>query len=224
MASMKGGGRLYLAGAVMLLALTHGTSVAEPSEDSYPLADESSEDSYAEEEPNDDISPGEQDFREATTVRTFVLLGQGGTFTSHGMLTLASEASKYGPVSVHSWYDVNVISAINRETGRVAVVGYSLGANQLGWIGQHITRKVDLGVAYDPSRQSPLARGGVEQIPNFDRVICYYNPGTWFFGGAKLVGPNVELVPIISTHLGLQFRSDLHDLTIAAVSKLREGP
>ena len=52
MASMKGGGRLYLAGAVMLLALTHGTSVAEPSEDS------------AEEEPNDDISPGEQDFRE----------------------------------------------------------------------------------------------------------------------------------------------------------------
>jgi hypothetical protein len=35
--------------------------------------------------------------------------------------------------------DVNVISAINRETGRVAVVGYSLGANQLGWIGQHIT-------------------------------------------------------------------------------------
>ena len=104
MASMKGGGPLYLAGAVMLLALTHGTSVAEPSEDSYPLADESSE---AEEEPNDEISPGEQDFREAT-VRTFVLLGQGGTFTSHGMLTLANEASKYGPVSVHSWYDVKM--------------------------------------------------------------------------------------------------------------------
>jgi hypothetical protein len=110
MASIKGGGRLYLAGAVMLLALTHGTSVAEPSEDSYPLADESSEDSYAEEEPNDDISPGEQDFREATTVRTFVLLGQGGTFTSHGMLT-CKRGQQIRPVSVHSWYDVNVIPA-----------------------------------------------------------------------------------------------------------------
>jgi hypothetical protein len=38
MASMKGGGRLYLAGAVMLLALTHGTSVAEPSEDSLRMS------------------------------------------------------------------------------------------------------------------------------------------------------------------------------------------
>jgi hypothetical protein len=73
-------------------------------------------------------------------------------------------------------------------------------------------------------RQSPLTRGGAEQIANFDRVICYYNPGTWFFGGAKLVGPNVETVPINSTHLGLQFRSDLHNLTIAAVSKLSEQP
>jgi hypothetical protein len=143
---MKGGVRFYLAGAVMLVTLagcTHGTSVAVPGEDSYAYA--------AAEEPNDDLSPGERDFGEATTVRTFVLLGQGGTLTSRGMLTVANEASKYGPVSVHSWYDVNVIPAINRETGRVAVFGYSLGANQLGWIGQHVTRKVDLGVAYDPA-------------------------------------------------------------------------
>ena len=64
----------------------------------------------------------------------------------------------------------------------------------------------------------------MEQIANFDRVICYYNPGTWFYGGAKLVVPNVEIVPISITHVGVQFRSDLHNLTIAAVSKLSEQP
>jgi hypothetical protein len=213
---MKGDGRFYLACAAMLLALagcTRGTSVAVPFENSYAMA-----------EPNHGLSPGERKFREATPVRIYLLLGQGGLSTSSGMLALQTQLGGYGLVSVHDWNDVNVIPAINRETGRVAVVGYSLGANQLGWIGQHVTRNVDLGVAYDPSRQSPLTRGGVEQIANFDRVICYYNPGTWFYGGAKLVGPNVEIVPISSTHWGVQFRSDLHNLTIAEVSKLSEQP
>ena len=55
---MKGGVRFYLVGAVMLLALTgctHGTSVAVFGKDSYAAA----------EDPNDDFSRGERDFREA---------------------------------------------------------------------------------------------------------------------------------------------------------------
>jgi hypothetical protein len=54
---MKGGVGFYLVGAVMLLALagsTHGASVAVPGEDSYAAA----------EDPNDDLSRGERDFRE----------------------------------------------------------------------------------------------------------------------------------------------------------------
>jgi len=54
---MNGDGPFYLACAVMLLALpgcTHGSSVAVLANDSYAMA-----------VPNDDLSPGERDFREA---------------------------------------------------------------------------------------------------------------------------------------------------------------
>jgi len=54
---MNGDGPFYLACAVMLLALpgcTHGSSVAVLANDSYAMA-----------VPNDDLSPGERDYREA---------------------------------------------------------------------------------------------------------------------------------------------------------------
>lgn len=159
-------------------------------------------------------------------VRSFILLGQYG-FGS-GMLALQEPLSKFGPVTSHQWYDNGVINEINRTSGiRIAVIGFSLGANQLGYIGQNIRRPVDLGVAYDPSRKSPMARqipGGryVEDITNFNRVICFYNPTTWWFGGACYIGPGVEIREISSTHFGVPYIPALHDVTIAAVKHLSE--
>jgi len=89
---MQRDGRFYLACAAMLLALagcTHGTSVAVRFEDSYAMA-----------EPDLDLVPGERKFREATPVRIYLLLGQGGLWTSSGMLALQTELGGYGLVSV----------------------------------------------------------------------------------------------------------------------------
>jgi len=57
----------------------------------------------------------------------------------------------------------------------------------------------------------------------FDKLICYYNPSTWVFGGAKYVGPNVEIVPINAMHLNVPNVPGLHERTIAAVVRLAKG-
>lgn len=161
-----------------------------------------------------------------TPVRSFILLGQYGV--GRGMLALQDPLSNLGRVTSHQWYDNSVISEINRTSIRVAVIGFSLGANQLGFISQNVIRKIELGVAYDPSRQSPLTRiaGGsyVETAPKFNRLICFYNPGTWFYGGAVYVGSNVQTVQISSTHFGVPNMPELHNTTYAAVKHLSGQP
>lgn len=154
-------------------------------------------------------------------VRTFVLLGQGGRMTSPGMVSLAQRLG----ASVNSWNDGDVLSAINQTKGKIAVIGYSLGANQLGWISKYVTRKIDLGVAYDPSWMSPLVKyldGKYAQVaPKFNRLICYRNSGAWIWGGSTYTGKNVEEHVVNAFHLGIQFNETLHQKTIAAVAALK---
>ncbi len=161
-------------------------------------------------------------------VRSFVLLGQGGRLTSAGMLSLGEPLSRYGQVTIHGWDESNyIIGNINSgEHKNVAVIGYSLGANALGWIGSHTTRPIDLGIGYDPSRKSQLAKwtfndGWVERCPNFKKLICYYNPDTWYFGGAKY--DRGEIVPISTPHLMVPSYPGLHQRTILEVEKLSHG-
>jgi hypothetical protein len=160
-------------------------------------------------------------------VQTFILLGQGGSWTSGGMLALQKPLSQFGPVTVSAWDDRGMISRyLNSHVGvgRVALIGYSLGANQIPYIMQQTIRRVQLAVGYDASRMSPLTtiRDGIpsQQITNVDRAICYYNPSTWFFGGARWIGQNVETVQVSATHLGIQYQSELHEHTINAVREV----
>jgi len=156
--------------------------------------------------------------------RIFVLSGWFGRMFSPGMYALAGRLKPFGDVSFHDWDDTQVIPMIVREPSKIAVIGFSLGANQLSWISDHVHHSISLGVAYDPSRQSPLVvkvqDAYIQRAPQFDRLLCYHNTGTWFYGGARYVGQNVETHEINLAHLQVQFAEGLHQITIAAVEKL----
>ena len=88
--------------------------------------------------------------------RIYVLYGQYGWATSSGMYYLAQNLARYGEVSVHPWDDRTILLDAKRHSGKIVIIGYSLGANSTVAIANKLPQ-VDLIVAYDPSRLSPLA-------------------------------------------------------------------
>lgn len=154
------------------------------------------------------------------TVHAIVLSGQYGWTLSAGMLTLANRLRKLDGVAVYTfvWNDSNQLRTINSvpNSDRIAVVGFSLGAVQLQWLSQNANRQMALGVALDPSRQSPQCRYDsnlrryVLSAPHFNRIICYDNPSTWYFGGAMYVGPNATNIQINMYHLAVASDPNIH--------------
>lgn len=157
--------------------------------------------------------------------RIYVLYGQYGILTSYGMYLLAQRLGQFGTVSTHSWNDSSIINSASDLNSRLALIGYSLGGNATAWAAQHIDRPVDLIVAYDPSRNSPLVRiSDGEYIQtvsgNVKRALCYYNPYVWLFGGSRLAGSMVETVTVNLPHLSVCHSEDLHARTIQAIRDL----
>jgi hypothetical protein len=121
-------------------------------------------------------------------LRIYVLSGWFGMGPlSSGMSALVPRLQRFGLTTYHDWNDQQIIVAMNRlpVTQKIVIVGFSLGANELGWIEGRIKRRINLGVAYDPSKQSPLctrsAEGEyVQTVTQYDRLICYYNPNPGF--------------------------------------------
>ncbi len=151
-------------------------------------------------------------------MHTFVLMGQGGRLTSQGIVNLYNRIP--GSKSLHAWNDPSVLKEIKKYKDKIAVVGYSLGANQLGWISLYCDKDIDLGVAYDPSRLSPLVKDGYQRAPRFKKLLCYYNAGAFLFGGSYYKGSNVELTHVHNFHLGIQFDGALHAKTLKAIQDL----
>lgn len=146
---------------------------------------------------------------------------------SAGMAALAERLKPFGETTYHAWNDQTVIAEINSlpAANKIVVIGFSLGANELGWIDSHTQRRINLGVAYDPSKQSPLCQRNekgeyVQEVTHYDRLLCYYHPNAWIYGGSKYVGKGVETVEINLPHLAVQFSEDLHRRTIGAVREL----
>jgi hypothetical protein len=140
------------------------------------------------------------------------------------MYYLAQSLARYGEVSVHNWDDRTVVQDAKRHPGKIVIIGYSLGANSTVAIANKLPH-VDLIVAYDPSRLSPLAHeinGEFTQHvkPTVRRAICFYNPYAWYYGGARLDGSQVELVPISNFHLAVAVDQRLHDITEEAVRQV----
>jgi dienelactone hydrolase len=164
---------------------------------------------------------------ENAATRIYVLYGQYGWTTSSGMYYLAQSLARYGEVSVHHWDDRTIVQDAKRQSGKIVIIGYSLGANSTVAIANKLPR-VDLIVAYDPSRLSPLAHetnGEFTQHvkPSVRRAICFYNPYAWYFGGARLEGSQVELFAIDNFHLTVAVDQRLHDITEEAVKQVALG-
>jgi hypothetical protein len=164
--------------------------------------------------------------------RIYVLSGQFGRLISAGMLSLIPRLKPYGEVSFHGFRDNSVIEGVLRspKEQKIIIIGYSLGANQLGWISKWTfgEREIDLGVAYDPSRQSPLvhrsATGRAVQLaPNFKRLVVYYNPSAWWLGGSTYDGSNVEEIVIREPHALVQLDQSLHRRTVEYVRQTVEA-
>ncbi len=156
--------------------------------------------------------------------RIYVLYGQYGWTTSSGMYHLAQSLARYGEVSVHQWDDRTIVQDAKRHSGKIVIIGYSLGANSTVAIANKLPH-VDLIVAYDPSRLSPLAHEANGEFtqhvkPTVRRAICFYNPYAWYFGGARLEGSSVEVVPISNFHLAVAVDQRLHDITEEAVKQV----
>ena len=160
--------------------------------------------------------------------RIYILYGQ---FNVAGtMPSLLTRLAPYGQPTGHSWDDPAVIPDVKQQTGKIVLIGYSLGANQLPWIAGHVARSVDQIIGYDPSRQSPLChqQGNewVEPVPhNVKEAFCYYNgdqngPHTWYYGGAKYTGSMVSIHNINESHFWVCSDENLHQMTIDAVKTL----
>ena len=172
-----------------------------------------------------------------TNVSIFLIYGWFGRISSGGFHSFGKQLEGLG-------YDV-VFCADNthpdliaaqiaslQKTRKVALIGYSVGANCCAWV-QRLTgdRTIDLIVGYDPTRRGPP----LSNYPigaNVKRCIQYRNTGRLFtnvlFGGGTYVpaksGPVIETRNIAQEHLLVQNNSDLHRLTIQALASIKERP
>jgi hypothetical protein len=157
-------------------------------------------------------------------LRIYVVYGQYGWTTSSGMYYLAQSLARYGEVSIHEWDDRTIVPEARRHSGKIVIIGFSLGANTMVAIANKLPH-VDLIVAYDPSRLSPLASAADGEFtqhvaPTVRRAICFYNPYAWYFGGARLEGSQVETVLISNYHLAVAVDQRLHEIAEQAVKQV----
>jgi hypothetical protein len=160
-----------------------------------------------------------------SSVRAYVLYGQGGRFWARGILDLAESLEKMDRrlhVSVHEWKNhKDVVKDIAQLPDDIPVVliGYSAGANATTWISNNARgRKIDLIVAYDPSERMDLESAG----KNVVRVLLYHNNSIEPWGHGRIRGPQVETIETRNSHLSVGSSKWLHRKTRAAVSRVLE--
>ena len=137
---------------------------------------------------------------------------------------LAKRLRAFGIVTEHGWNDYqSVMHIVLSETKPVVLIGYSLGGNSVANIPRLIRHDVRLVVGYDPSRQSPTCAGGSMPVPdNLAEAVCYYNPGTWYYGGCRYFGKQVTLQRINMMHLLVPRSKELHEETYRRVERVAE--
>jgi hypothetical protein len=167
--------------------------------------------------------------------RVHILYGQGGFLTSMGMNTFGrSLDAKRFDVRFWNWSDHRQVAqtisvGVTSKDSKIAIMGYSLGANACAWIANDITNKkhIDLLVAYDPTVNGPP----LSQYPigsNVKRAICYRQMGyiatSLMFGRGHLYstpgGPKIEEVQVYADHLYVPYISALHERTRAALDAM----
>ena len=158
---------------------------------------------------------------EKMTICACVMYGQFGVAGT--LPSLARRLREFGSVTEHAWDDYDTVTRLisQQEGCSIVLVGYSLGANSVLNLPRLIARKVRLVIGYDPSRQSPTCSHGIMVAPdNVEEAICYYNPGTWYYGGCRYTGRQVRVRAIHMAHLLVPFSSTLHEETYQRIKSV----
>lgn len=162
---------------------------------------------------------------EAGSARIYVIFGQGGAWTSYGMVRLASDLERIpgAVVSTHVWeYPGVIVDDILRQPKGtpIILIGYSLGAGMTTFIANKVpNRAIALAVAYDPSVWAPPMPAG----SNIARLICFKNDSlSNVYGKAGIAGKQVETVHINEGHMFVSYDHRLHEITTAAVHRVME--
>lgn len=162
---------------------------------------------------------------EAAGARIYVIFGQGGSWTSYGMVMLANDLKRIpgAVVSTHVWeYPGIIVDDILRQPKGIPIIliGYSLGAGMTTFIARQIpSRNIALAVAYDPSVWAPPLPAG----DNIARLICFKNDSlSNVYGKAGITGKQVETVHINEGHMFVSYDHRLHEITTAAVHRVME--
>jgi hypothetical protein len=247
------GVRLYLVGAVVLLAvsgcalpfdrqMTARDTVASPrlAAADRPSGNVRELDSYAagENDPTGSIGPAARTpdapapFRKVQK-HVYLLLGglQGkdGWVTSAGMYGLRASLADLPDVTVTT-YDWPSYKKVAADIARlppgdiVIVVGYSGGGAKATWLANMPSKPhIDLMIVYDPSPSWAMQVIG----PNVKRALCYCNVTPAFFGlgGGVLRGrdTHVETINVYEQHLLVQINQTLHERTIKEVKTVSKA-
>lgn len=160
-----------------------------------------------------------------TAPRIFVadLYGLGGLATSPGMRTLGDKIAALGKNFVVHEYDesqwpdaaLDLMDAA-RPGDLIALLGYSLGANNIVQIAATLTRKVDYIAGIQPSYWGAGAAwsGAIALPANVRKALCIYNANwaaTFGLGFARYGAPakllaTTDLHPAVDNDLGLHGR------------------
>lgn len=159
------------------------------------------------------------------------MYGQGGIVLSGGFYLFSErlkndlegyDVKRFAP---GEWRSVAADIVTRPHDEKIAILGYSLGANAAAWVAHECApRQIELIVAYDPTVNGPpLASYPLGS--HVKRALSYKQTG-WFFtslfaGRAVLVGPQVEVTEVFQDHLYVQFSERLHQKTIEALEKAK---
>lgn len=158
--------------------------------------------------------------------------GQGGALTNQGWRAFARRLASLGYTVSYGWWARDpgaIVKSIIEENPIITVLlGYSLGGNATTWVANELLSrgiKVDLLVAYDPTVNAVI----YPLMSNVRRAVCYRQTShigtSMFFGRGILLrgagGPEIDIYNIATDHLLVQYRSDLHERTIAAITQIK---
>lgn len=164
------------------------------------------------------------------TIPVHILYGQGGYITSVGLYNFGRSLDpKRFKVSFWNYGQWQAVMAqiIKDKPIKVALVGYSLGANAVAWLQMNRAVNISLLVGYDPTANGP----SLYNYPigrNVARCLCYQQTSwigtSWLFGRGLYVrnstGPQIEVTQFRSDHLLVPTRQDLHAKTRAALEAM----
>lgn len=163
------------------------------------------------------------------TTHCFLFYGLGGDTWSEGMSVLAAKLYApdvicHGPYGFHGWRaHADAIDGPFYQSGRVALIGHSLGANSCSLIASETKRDIDLIVSFDAGGWFTSKRrigANVKHLIN----IYSTNWNNWL-GHGKLK-PNRHFTGKLqeyktkATHVAVDNRPDLHAIAIEAVRAL----